>query len=48
MYRSPGAITNEYSRRMQQAIADARLLGLSEDYLTYTLGPLIFRKETDA
>ncbi|KAH2023279.1 hypothetical protein KXV45_000965 [Aspergillus fumigatus] len=48
MYRSPGAITNDYSRRMQQAIADARLLGLSEDYLTYTLGPLISRKETDA
>lgn len=48
MYRSPSAITNEYSRRMQQAIADARLLGLSEDYLTYTLGPLISRKETDA
>ncbi|KAL4812564.1 hypothetical protein BDW67DRAFT_193562 [Aspergillus spinulosporus] len=48
MYRSPGTIRDEYSERMQLAIADARFLGLSEDYLTYSLAPLIFCKETNA
>ncbi|KAF7166696.1 hypothetical protein CNMCM5623_000240 [Aspergillus felis] len=48
MYSSPGTIRDEYSGRMQLAIADARFLGLSEDYLAYSLGPLISRKDTNA
>ncbi|KAJ5212479.1 uncharacterized protein N7498_004125 [Penicillium cinerascens] len=48
MYSSPGTIRDEYRRRMQLAIADARFFGLSEDYLTCSLGPLISCKDTDA
>jgi hypothetical protein len=47
MYRLPGIIREEYRARMQLAMADAKLLGVSEKYQKHLCG-LIYRNGTNA
>ena len=47
-YQLPGVIRDEYIGRMQLAIADTRMLGVSQDYLETSLHPLVFGKRTSA
>ena len=47
-YQLPGTIRDEYIARMQLAMADARMLGVSQNYLETSLHPLIFGKRTGA
>ena len=45
-YRLPGNIREEYIGRMQLAMADARMLGVSQSYLETSLYPLVFGKQS--
>ncbi|KAL2016551.1 hypothetical protein VTK56DRAFT_3408 [Thermocarpiscus australiensis] len=45
-YQSPGEIRNEYVARMRLAMADARMLGVSNEYLENSLHPQVFGKRT--
>ena len=47
-YQLPGVIRDEYIGRMQLAMADARMLGVSQNYLETSLHPLVFGKRTGA
>ena len=43
-YQLPGTIRDEYIAHMQLAMADARMLGVSQNYLETSLHPLMFGK----
>lgn len=43
-YQLPGDIREEYTARMQLAMADARMLGLSDNYLDSSLMPQVLGK----
>ena len=45
-YQLPGTIRDEYIARMQLAMADARMLGIFQNYLENSLHPLSFGKRT--
>ncbi|KAF2194268.1 hypothetical protein K469DRAFT_195015 [Zopfia rhizophila CBS 207.26] len=47
-YQLPGDIREEYIARMQLAMADARMLGVSKNYLETSLYPQVFGKRTGA
>ncbi len=47
-HQLPGDIREEYIGRMQLAMADARMLGVSQNYLETSLHPLVFGKRTGA
>ena len=47
-HQLPGDIRDEYIPRMQLAMADARMLGVSQNYLETSLHPLVFGKQTGA
>lgn len=47
-YQLPGDIREEYIARMQLAITDARMLGVSRNYLETTLYPQVFGKRMGA